>query len=103
MLEKAEIYAKYIIKNKSTIRKTAKIYGVGKSTVHNEVSNKLQFINKRLYRKVQKILAKNFKEKHLRGGEATRLKYLEKNKAHWFVLYFLFISLISLSNLSNKL
>ena len=55
MLERAEIYAKYIVKNKTTIRNTAKFYGVGKSTVHNEVSNKLKEINKRLYIKTQKI------------------------------------------------
>jgi len=63
----------------------AGVYGVGKSTVHNEVSNKLQSINKRLYKKVQKILAKNFKEKHIRGGESTRLKYLNiRNKSTSF-------------------
>lgn len=81
MLERAEIYAKYIVKNKTTIRNTAKFYGVGKSTVHNEVSNKLKEINKRLYRKTQKILTKNFREKHIRGGEATRLKYLDMKKS----------------------
>ncbi len=77
MFQRAEIFAKYIIKTKSTIRKTAKFYNVSKSTVHNDVSNKLPYINKRLYKKVQKILIKNFNEKHIRGGEATRLAYLE--------------------------
>lgn len=80
MLQQAEIYAKYIIKNKATIRATAKNFLVSKSTIHNEVSNKLKFINKRLYKKVKKILIKNFNEKHIRGGESTRLKYLLINK-----------------------
>ena len=74
-------FAKYIIKNRTTIRGVAKVYSVGKSTVHNDVSKKLRFVNKRLYKKVQKVLRKNFLEKHLRGGEATRLKYLNEKKA----------------------
>lgn len=80
MLERAEVFAKYIIKNKATIRKTAKYFGVGKTTVHNEVSKRLKILNKRLFRKVQKILQKNFNEKHLRGGESTRIKYLNLKK-----------------------
>lgn len=81
MFQRAEIFAKYIIKTQSTIRKTAKFFNVSKSTVHNDVSNKLQFINKKLYKKAQKILIKNFNEKHIRGGEATRLAYLENKKS----------------------
>jgi len=79
MLERSEILAKHIIDNKTTIRKTASVFNISKSTVHNDVSNKLKKINVGLYRQVQKILQINFNEKHLRGGEATRQLYKKLN------------------------
>lgn len=75
-----EILANYIIEEESTIRKTALVFGLSKSTVHNDVSNKLPKINRTLYRVVKKILNKNFEEKHIRGGQATKLKYLKNGK-----------------------
>lgn len=75
-----EILANYIIEEESTIRKTALVFGLSKSTVHNDVSNKLPKINRILYRVVKKILNKNFEEKHIRGGQATKLKYLKEAK-----------------------
>jgi len=66
----------YIIKNKTTVRATAKVFHTSKSTVHNDIHTRLPQINKRLYGKIQKIMEKNFDEKHLRGGEATKQKYL---------------------------
>lgn len=69
----------YIIESKDTIRSTANKYGVSKSTVHVDVSKRLQKIDKKLYEKIKKILDNNFNEKHLRGGEATKNKYLSKS------------------------
>jgi putative DeoR family transcriptional regulator (stage III sporulation protein D) len=70
-----EMFACYIIEHNSTIRKCASFFGVGKSTVHNYLSAKLKVSNVLLYEQVQKILKVNFKEKHIRGGLATKLKY----------------------------
>jgi len=71
-----ESFANYIIDNKATIRQTAKVFNYSKSLVHNDVSNKLKDINFDLYIETKRILDKNFKERHLRGGEATKQKYL---------------------------
>lgn len=69
--------ANHINSTHDTIRKTAKIYGYSKSTVHNDVSIKLKFIDFGLWQRTKKILEENFAEKHIRGGEATRRKYQE--------------------------
>lgn len=74
--ERCEIWAHYMLENKTTIRKTAAHFGVSKSLVHNEFSKKLKRANLFLYIKTKKLLDKNFKEKHIRGGEATRKKYV---------------------------
>ena len=74
-LSRAEHFAQYIIDNNTTIRKTALVFNVSKSTVHNDVSKKLKNQNIDLYKKVKKILEKNFNEKHIRGGLATKNKY----------------------------
>jgi putative DeoR family transcriptional regulator, stage III sporulation protein D len=70
----------YIVKNSTTIRKTAKAFNLSKSTIHSDIVKKLKFTNRVLYEKVHKILLYNFSQKHIRGGEATRKKYLEINK-----------------------
>ena len=72
-------FANYIISNKSTIRQTALYFGYSKSTVHNDIQKKLKKINLSLYQNVRKILKNNFEQKHIRGGESTKQKYL-KNK-----------------------
>ncbi|MBP3345051.1 MAG: sporulation transcriptional regulator SpoIIID [Clostridia bacterium] len=72
--------ANHICKTHDTIRKTAKIYGMSKSTTHNDISVKLQYIDMNLYEKTRVILEKNFAEKHLRGGEATKRKYLNEQQ-----------------------
>lgn len=79
-LERCEEFAYYIINNKCTIRKAAKKFGYSKSTIHNDVSNKLKKINKKLYLKVNKILKNNFNQKHIRGGQSTKNKYLKNKK-----------------------
>lgn len=75
MKSREEEFAVYIIDNNSTIRQCAKFFNISKSTVHNDISKKLKITNKFLYYQVYKILDKNFKERHIRGGVATKLKY----------------------------
>lgn len=72
--------AHYIIETNDTVRNTAKRFGISKSTVHKDVSDRLKKINPFLAIEVRKILDKNKAERHIRGGLATKLKYLkEKN------------------------
>jgi len=70
--------AHYIINNKGTVRETAKYLGVSKSTVHKDVSERLRELNGVLWKEARDVLNLNLDERHLRGGEATRNKYLEK-------------------------
>jgi len=67
----------YILANAATVRQTAEVFGISKSTVHKDVAERLPRINKELAEEVKKILEKNKAERHLRGGEATRLKYIK--------------------------
>ncbi len=73
--ERCEILADYIIKNCATVRNTASHYGISKSTVHKDVTEKLKRINPMLYKNVKAVLDKNKAERHLRGGMATKEKY----------------------------
>lgn len=70
--------ANHINDTHDTIRKTAKLYGYSKSTIHHDVSIKLKNIDYALYQKTKKVLEENFIEKHIRGGEATKRKYLKE-------------------------
>jgi len=65
----------YIIESSSTVRQTAEVFGVSKSTVHKDVTERLPQINKQLSAQVKNILETNKAERHIRGGEATRRKY----------------------------
>lgn len=67
--------AEYIIKKGATVRTAAKEFGVSKSTVHKDVSERLMKINPQLFEEVRAVLDKNKKERHLRGGAATKEKY----------------------------
>ena len=69
------ICAKYLVKNSSTVRKTANKFNLSKSTLHSDIHKRLPYVNKPLYEKVVKILETNYKEKHIRGGESTKNKY----------------------------
>ena len=73
--DRPEKLAQYIIDNNSTVRACAKHFGISKSTVHKDVSERLSQINKSLYISVKQILDKNKSERHIRGGEATKEKY----------------------------
>lgn len=68
----------YIVEHRATVRSTAKVFGVSKSTVHKDVTKTLPHANAGLFAEVQKVLQKNKQERHLRGGEATRIKYRGK-------------------------
>ena len=67
--------AEYIIDNKATVRSAAKHFGVSKSTVHKDISERLERISPGLYSKAKEILDMNKAERHIRGGIATRIKY----------------------------
>ena len=73
--ERAIELAHYIIDSKDTVRGAAKKFGISKSTVHKDVSERLQKINPSLAREVRRILDENKAERHIRGGMATKLKY----------------------------
>ena len=73
--ERAVRLAQYIIDSKDTVRGAAKKFGVSKSTVHKDVSERLLHINNALAIEVRKILDENKAERHIRGGMATKLKY----------------------------
>lgn len=67
--------AKYIIDSKATIRRTAKVFGVSKSTIHKDMTERLPAINPQIANEAKTILDLNKAERHIRGGRATRLKY----------------------------
>ena len=79
--ERACSLARYIIDSKDTVRGAAKKFGISKSTVHKDVSERLQKINPVLAIEVRKILDENKAERHIRGGMATKLKYTRKENA----------------------
>ncbi len=70
----------HIMETKHTVRQTAVVFGVSKSTVHKDMIERLPEINRRLAAKVKNILDMNKAERHIRGGEATRKKYKEEKE-----------------------
>ncbi len=75
MEDRAQELALYIIDNKTTVRAAAKKFGISKSTVHKDLSERLPAFNHSLYEQVKSILEENKAERHIRGGIATRKKY----------------------------
>lgn len=71
--------AKYMIRTGDTIREIAKVFGVSKSTVHKDLNDRLREIDMDIYNKVSNILKYHIDIRHIRGGESTKLKFLEKN------------------------
>ena len=69
----------YICEYGATVWQTAKVFGISKSCVHKDVTEKLKYLNPELYMQVKAVLKNNFEQKHIRGGEATKNKY-QKNK-----------------------
>lgn len=78
--ERCEAFAQYVIDTGATVRQTAAYFGISKSTVHKDLSTRLRHINKSLYIQVKDILEINKSERHIRGGEATKMKYLKKKR-----------------------
>jgi len=72
--------ANYILENKTTVRRAAKKYNVSKSTVHKDITERLSDLNPPLAARVHAVLDKNKAERHIRGGMATREKYLRLSK-----------------------
>lgn len=72
---RAELLGRYIIENKATVRAAAKKFGISKSTVHKDVSERLRREDPVLYAQVKDILEINKQERHIRGGLATKRKY----------------------------
>ncbi len=75
ILQRCLTLANYIIENKSTVRAAAKKFGISKSTVHKDISERLLKINPNLYSQIREILDENKAERHIRGGLATKRKY----------------------------
>ncbi|WP_290462325.1 sporulation transcriptional regulator SpoIIID [Acutalibacter muris] len=73
--DRATKLGEYIVENKATVRCAAKQFGVSKSTVHKDVSQRLKYIDRGLYRDVKNVLAVNKAQRHIRGGLATKKKY----------------------------
>lgn len=67
--------AVFIIENKATVRTAAKQFGISKSTVHKDLTERLPRLNPSLFRQVRELLDINKAERHIRGGLATRRKY----------------------------
>lgn len=73
--ERAMSIANYIIENNATVRQTAREFGISKSTVHKDVTDRLMQINPALAKQARRVLDVNKSERHIRGGMATREKY----------------------------
>ena len=78
--ERAIVVAKYILEKNTTVRQTAKTFGVSKSTIHKDVTERLEELNPTLAKEVKMVLEKNKSERHIRGGMATKLKYEKETK-----------------------
>ena len=78
--KRAVLLGEYIVCHKATVRAAARAFGISKSTVHMDVSNRLKRINGGLYRKVREILDINKEQRHIRGGLATKEKYERMRK-----------------------
>lgn len=79
--ERVREVANYIYETKATVRQAAKIYGVSKSTIHKDVTERLLKVDPELAERVKKVLEYNKAERHIRGGEATRKKYENMKKS----------------------
>ena len=75
MEERAQSLALYIIENRTTVRAAAQKFGISKSTVHKDISERLPLFDRALYLQVKEVLDENKAERHIRGGIATRRKY----------------------------
>jgi len=77
--ERAIMLGEYIAEHKTTVRATARVFKVSKSTIHKDVTERLEYIDHSLFLKVRDVLQQNKNERHIRGGMATKEKYLHKH------------------------
>ena len=84
--ERALELARYIIDTNATVRATAKKFRVSKSTVHKDITERLQEINPGLAAEVKSVLDSNKAERHIRGGLATKEKYLHSKQQYGFII-----------------
>lgn len=80
MRQRCELLGEYIAAHGATVRDAAEKFGISKSTVHKDITEKLRPLNKTLYREVKKVLELNKSERHLRGGAATKLRYARERE-----------------------
>lgn len=78
--ERCENIARYMAETGATVRAAAAKFGISKSTVHKDITEKLEKINPLMFMAVKEVLNKNKSERHLRGGEATKQKYIDIKK-----------------------
>jgi putative DeoR family transcriptional regulator (stage III sporulation protein D) len=72
--------SRYIVDTQATVRQAAAVFGVSKSTVHKDMTERLPKVSKEMARRVKRILDRNKAERHIRGGEATKRKYGRQNR-----------------------
>ena len=77
--ERVLLIARYIIDNNATVRQAAKYFGISKSTVHKDTTERLEYLNPSLALEARKVLNQNKSERHIRGGLATKEKYGHRN------------------------
>lgn len=78
--DRAVILGEYIVETGATVRKAAEVFKISKSTVHKDVTDRLKVTQPALHEDVRKVLQKNKEERHIRGGIATKQKYLQSRK-----------------------
>ena len=78
--ERCEMIGEYVLESGATVRRAAIKFSISKSTVHKDISYKLKRVNPSLYEDVKKVIDTNKHERHIRGGEATRRKYMKKRE-----------------------
>lgn len=78
--DRCEKLAQYMLEHHATVRSAARHFGISKSTVHKDVTTSLELRNAALYTEIKALLEQNKAERHFRGGEATRQKYLRKKE-----------------------
>ena len=76
--ERAIRLAEYIVEHEATVRRTAQVFHISKSTVHKDVAERLRSISPGLYLQAQAVLQQNKAQRHIRGGLATKQKYAQK-------------------------
>ena len=78
--ERAVLLAEHILETGETVRAAAKVFGISKSTVHKDVTQRLKYVNRGLYEEVAKVLEVNKAQRHIRGGMATKELYAHRHK-----------------------